>query len=310
MAEPEKTAQISLSAPSGTQAGTFNVIASFAESVSGFGNMNISIAPDDDNPGDGTTGITWTVTGSGRHYNVLFEIPEEAKGKFKITVSGQVDISGEMVDISGGLSLLISYDSATELTAEFGEIDLPVILNEDVLYFHKTDADLQRIIGDSPYEFDVFLTEVDARNYKFTFVPLPNKAGLFSIHLPGYVFRTATSIRDNIIITPKLVPFNSYQPYMVNANIPDALSAGIWDIFVELSTPAIAVSVNDFQIEFARALPTGFSETIQLYYARSLDSVPKPSGAAGMHRGLDTQRGKHDRTGEVFYLTFRYTRKS
>ena len=214
MADPVKTARITLSPPKGTQAGIFNVPASFSEPVTAFSIANISIEP-------GIMGVTWSVFGSGQHYNIQFVVPENASGDFEIVISGQVSISGESVDISGGLRVPITYDTASELTATFGElvyktdgevgeIDLQIVFSEPVLYFHKTDADLKPVIGDLPYDFEVFLTEIDASTYLFTFIPPPNKHGAFIIDLTGYVFRTTTSIRDNILITPKLVPFNSY----------------------------------------------------------------------------------------------------
>ena len=287
MALQERTARIALSAPTGTQSGTFNVIASFGDSVGSFGEMNISIQPDSDDPGDGVTGISWTVSGSGLNYNILFQIPDNALGKFVISVSGQVDLSGERVDISGDLSLLISYDTATELTAVFGdlvyrgrEIDLPLTFNEDILYLHKSDAELVQIVGDLPYDFESFLTEVDARNYLFTFIPPVNRRGAFEIDLTGYVLRTITSIRDNILITPKLVPFNTYEIYMLNANIPDQLTTGIWDIFVELNESAIGVSTDDFIYAYEGTLPDGFLDSILLYRARTLDVIPvRPSAS-------------------------------
>ena len=317
MADPVTTARITLSAPAGTQAGTFNVIASFAESVSGFGNMNISLTPDATAPGDGIAGITWAVTGSGRHYNILFEIPNEAHGRFDINVSGQVTLSGEMVDIAGTLTLSVAYDTATELTAVFGdlryretgEIELPITFNEPVLYFHKTDAELSQVVGDVPYDFQVALTEVDAQTYEFSILPPPNRRGAFMIDLTGYVFRSSTSIRDNILVTRKLVPFNTYEIYMLNANIPDALTTGVWDIFVELSAPAIDVSTDDFIYAFEGTLPDGFLDSIVLYRARSLDVVPgRPSAlvdaSAAAIGEWDLVTGASTKQGKYFILRF------
>ena len=54
----------------------------------------------------------------------------------------------------------------------------------------------------------------------------------------------------------------------------------MWDIFIELSAPAIEVGISDFDIEFADDLPEGFLEDVELYRAKSLDVQPsRPSGA-------------------------------
>ena len=288
MALQERTARVLLSAPTGTQSGSFNVIASFREDVSNFDSMNIEITPDAVEPGNGTSGVSFQVSGSGAYYNIFFVIPDARIGKFIISLVGMVDLRGASVELSGGLSLVISYDTQTTVSATFGdlvysrngEIRLPVNFAEAILYFHKTDARIDQIFGDAVYDMEFSLIKKEGFGFEFVFLPMPDRQGLFKVALTGYVFRTATSIRDDVKITPKLVPYDTHEVYVVNANIPDVLSEGVWDIFIELSAPAIEVGISDFDIEFADDLPEGFLEDVELYRAKSLDVQPsRPSGA-------------------------------
>ena len=284
----------------GIQSGSFNVIIHFPGGVvTGFTDANISLG---DVSGNGATNVTVVVSGMGQSYNVFVTLPEKVVGKLKFELTGEV-----MVEDSSQPSPIestpieIEYDTVSTVHAMFGDLDyletgeivLPINFTKRIIYFHKTDCRIRKIFGDDVFDMEYFLTGPDdADDFQLRFSPESDRRGAFSVDIPGYIYDTTRRIRDEIVVTPKLVPFNTYKPYMAAADIPDSLSAGIWDILIELNVPAIHVKISDFRLEFDGDLPDGFEDEIELYHARSLDVEPqRPSAASGVANSIgDWQR--------------------
>ena len=279
----------------------FNLIATFAEAVRGFDSSDIVLeavdAPDTVH-NNGVGGVVHWVTGNGANYHIIFHLPDDVDGKFRIRFTGQVvpesSITSEnemgTAETITSEDIVITYDSISSLHVQFGDlsylddrvIELPIHFDEHVDHFHKTDCELKKMFGDDIFDMEYFLTgpypndhPTNPDDFVMTFIPEPNRRGGFFIDITGYIFKTSSIIRDNIVVTRKFIPYNTYETYMVNANIPDELSAGTWDIFVELNTPAIGVLISDFRLEFVGELPSGFEDGIRLYHALSLDVVPE-----------------------------------
>lgn len=263
----------------GTKTSSFNLIVSFDSDVSGFDLTDINVT-------GAVTDITWRLFGSGAGYNVSFHVPEGLQGSLHVDLTGEVTPAGgsrpEAITVR---AVSVDYDTKTSIHARFGElrysdnnktVTLPIQFEEDVEYFHKTDCEIRKIYGDDIFDMDYYLTSLDAREYEITFLIPPGRRGAFKIDITGYVFNTLESIRDDVIITPKLVPYNTIEPYLEAMDIPDRLTPGTWDIFFQTNVPCIGVGVDDFIGEGPADVNPG---TPTLYRACSLDVEPERPSA-------------------------------
>lgn len=255
--------------------GNFNLTVNFDVAIRDFTSVNVQLAAVS---GNGNTNVTFQPTGSGDSYNLGFILPEDVEGSFTVRLIGMVTrVGGSSPEGIMATAVTVTYDNRSSIAARFGElryadngnIGLPIIFMEDVLYFHKTDCEIKHIFGNALYDMEYFLTGSDSRTFELTFIPPAGRRGVFSVDINGYVFKTATSIRDNVVITPKLVPYNSYKPVITKYIVPDALTVGVWDIWFETDIPAIGVGIDDFIGEGPNV------GTPVLYRACSLDVEPK-----------------------------------
>ena len=277
----------SVSAPSGTQRGNFNVGVSFNARVIGFSKEDVSIGS---TGGNGTIGVDFEILGVGANYNLDFNLPEEKQGSFLITISGALFVpdeqpppdpeTGEDIVIYYPIESSISfvyYDDITSVIADFedpvyednGDILVSIEFRESILYFSKTDFKVESVDGDNIFDFEYFLIG-GQEDYALVIVPKPDRIGVLSVDITEHVWKSTDVIRENVDIFAKLVPFNSRKPYVVDYEYPSGrvLRAGTWDVFMELDVPAIGVGVDKFTY-------TGVNpSTPTLYLGNSLDIKP------------------------------------
>ena len=214
---------------SGTRIGNFNIPLSFTEAVSGVGVSNLNAVAVD---GNGITGVVFAVSGSGASYNIAVTLPDDRTGRFRLSLQGTVTPVGSgITEALTGNEITIAYDTASVVMASWGELEyreggeivLPVVFAEDIAYLHKTDFTLSRVAGDEVWEVieDYWLVERVgvARTFYLHFKIAPNKRGQFSVDLTGYVWKTATVVRDDVRIDPITVAYATIEPEIVDERV-------------------------------------------------------------------------------------------
>ena len=249
-----------LSVGSGTRVGSFNIPLSITEAVSAVSNANLNAVAVD---GNGITGVSFVISGSGASYNIAVILPNGVTGRFRLSLQGTVTPVGSGVaEAVTSNTVTIAYDTASVVIANWGtieyrdggEIVLPVVFGEDITYLHKTDFTLERVAGDEVWEVidDYWLVQradsqgnVDARTFYLHFLMVPDKQGRFRVSLTGYVFKTATTIRDDVRIDPIEVPYNTSVPEVSDRRV--VRTGERIDLILLYDAPC---TVNDPTVEF------------------------------------------------------------
>lgn len=210
--------------------------------------------------GHGISGVDFSVSGSGTTWNLMFTIPAERDGIFEISLNGEVTVVGESMPeaVTVTQPLLVRYDTTTAVSASWGDIDyrdggvivLPVVFGEEITHLHKSDFTLTRDEGAEVWEVveDYWLVQRVgvARTFYLHFQISPEKKGRFSVELTGYVWKTATTIRDNVMIDRKVVPYGTIVPKIVDYEIPGSYTFGEnFDVLVEFNTLVTGWHLNN-----------------------------------------------------------------
>ena len=244
----------------GTRVGNFSIPLSINGAVSGLSTANLNAVAVD---GNGITGVSFAVNGSGARYNISVNLPNAATGRFRLSLQGMVTSVGSGVtEAITSNEVTIAYDTASVVVANWGtieyrdggEIVLPVIFGEDITYLHKTDFTLARVAGDEVWEVidDYWLVQradsqgnVDARTFYLHFLMVPGNSGRFRVSITGYVFKTATTIRDDVRIDPIEVPYNTSVPEVSDRRL--VRTGERIDLILLYDAPC---TVNDPTVEF------------------------------------------------------------
>ena len=262
-----------LVAPARTS-GTFNAIVSFGTPFEGFDKTDVNIVA---LSGNGVRGVDYDIIGEGASYNIQFRLPDDVQGSLRIELSGQVrPVGGGPLESITANPRTVVYDNISSVAASFGravyranrEIAVPINFPEDVQYFSKTDCDLKRVSGDVIYDFDYYLIGENSI-FHLVLVPPPDKSGSLMVGISGHIYKTASFVRDNIVIKPILIPYDTTIPYLVDYQSPGELYPGTWDIFLEFHVPILGVGITDFIYEGESP------STPVLYRANSLDVKPE-----------------------------------
>ena len=245
---------------SGTRVGNFFIPLSINAAVSGLTTANLNAVAVD---GNGITGVSFAVNGSGARYNISVNLPNAATGRFRLSLQGMVTTVGSGVtEAVTSNEVTIAYDTASVVVANWGtieyrdggEIVLPVVFGEDITYLHKTDFTLARVAGDEVWEVidDYWLVQradsqgnVDARTFYLHFLMVPGNSGRFRVSITGYVFKTATTIRDDVRIDPIEVPYNTSVPEVSDRRL--VRTGERIDLILLYDAPC---TVNDPTVEF------------------------------------------------------------
>ena len=244
-------ANATISAPSGTQAGNFNVTVTFDVPINDFNKPNVNLIARTEN---GITGIDFEITGAGTDYNLFFTLPNEVEGSFSIGITGMVTPDGTSTP-EGVMAntLVVMYDNTLNVNASFGTVEyrnngaiaVPITFAEAVISPSKTICEISHVSGDN-------LTGVNYRllgentDYELVFDIPPDRTGSFRIDTTGDVFKVITHVWDNVIITPVTINYDTRVPFIENFDIPSEFSAGeVFDVVLQFSVPVTFVSPQE-----------------------------------------------------------------
>ena len=238
-----------VTAPTQTISGNFNAIVTLDMSVTDMAKMSIGLTS---LSGNGRTDVDFEILGSGGSYNLDFTLPQGETGAFDIAVVGQLTPQGESeaVDVTSGTAR-VTYDTVTSIVATIRqaiysgrEITIPIVFDDDVLYFSKTDCEIKTVVGDSIFDSEYFLLG-SGRNYEVVIIIDPDRSGLFSVDVVGHVWKSSGVVREDVVSKARFVPFNTIEPTLTLYESLGELSPGIWDILLGFNIPVINVSVQD-----------------------------------------------------------------
>ena len=279
-----------ITAHSGIYIGNFTIAISFEQPVTDFTESDLTIVG---TIGNGTAGVQWDLTGTGKDYMLSVMLPEGKQGRFSVSISGQVQVMGESQaqDVVAD-SITVAYDTIREVNATFGELEyrdngdiaLPITFydqdtqtdKEPVLWFDKTDLMLTKFIGDDIYCHDYNLISkgddpdaVEGADYEVVFTPSENTAGAFKVEMTGEVVKAEGLIREITPVTPKLIVYNNITPVLIDMDTPEEIAPRIWNTSLAFNVPIIGLGIQ----KFIYGVQT---ETPALYRAGSLDVEPDP----------------------------------
>ena len=234
-------ANASITAPSGTQTGNFNVIVTFGTAVTGFAKADITLTARTEN---GTANVSFSVMGSGTTYNLPFTLPSNVEGSFSIDITGNVTVSGTEESVTAS-PLVVIYDTTVNVTATFGTvayqangvIEVPITFAEKVIAPATSIFELSHVSGDG---LEGMAYHLIGKNTAFTLVVdvPPNRKGSFAVDITGDVFKVSTSVWDNVVITPKTVVYDTTVPMLKNYDIPSTYKADErFDVVIEFNVP-------------------------------------------------------------------------
>ena len=206
-----------ITAPEGTQSGNFNVTVTFASAVEDFAAADITLTAVS---GNGTTGVTFQVPGSGATYatyNVPFQLPKDTAGSLRISITGQVTVTESGVSESvTAMARKVVYDTKPNVTevcgdAEYrddGTIVQPIKFSEKVIVPSKSVFDLARVSGDA---LDGIIWYIVGENTDFEIVfAIPSgRRGSFLVRPVGNAFKVSTQVWAIVEGDPKLIPYNT-----------------------------------------------------------------------------------------------------
>ena len=239
-------ANATLSTTSGTKTGNFSVTVTFGTAVTGFAKTDITLTRRTEN---GTTGVDFSMMGAGTTWTLSFTLPSNVEGSFTIDITGKVTVSGTEASVTAS-PLTIVYDTTANVTATFGTvayqengvIEVPITFAEKVIAPAASIFALARLSGDSVEGMAYRLIGKDTAFTLSVAVP-PNRKGSFSVAIDGEVFKVATQIWDNVVITPKTVTYDTRVPIIQNYDIPSSYRGGQrFDVVMEFNVP---VTFND-----------------------------------------------------------------
>lgn len=292
-------ANLQLNPPNGVQGSTFTIAAIFDESVQNFAETNVNAVAANINGGDGATGWSTSVSGTGDTWYITYTLEASrvgtAVGGITVSIVGMVTTGTGSDSQSEGImanSVTVYYDTRISPPDDiFGtpvynhintDIVLPVSLLEGRVWF-RSDFVIQQVAGDTLKSMEYFLNGSDG-DYTLTFQPALNKKGSFSVFL-----------NEGGISGSKIIQYDSSAPRIVDYVYTQVLAEGVWELLIIFNVPIIDLSVDSFLIEGVNAAIT------HIFRATDLVTQPAsfPSGSASeggwVREYLDrktTERGK------------------
>ena len=231
----------------GVQVGNFIIPLSLTEAVSGLSNTNLNaVAVEGTLP-------TFAITGSGTDYNIAVTLPTAgATGRFTLALQGNVMVvSSGITEALTSNTITIQYDNASMVTASWGTVDyrdggeivIPITFGEDITLLHKSDFTFEKVVpmGADADDVDDVWTVIDKywlsqevddgnladpRTFNLHIKMRPDKKGTFRVDLTGYVYKTASTIRDDVQIAPLLVPYGYIVPEIVDFEVQGEYTPG------------------------------------------------------------------------------------
>ena len=242
----------------GIKTGNFSLAVALFEVATGFSAANVMI-------GGSSSGVTFTVTGEGKDYHVNITLPLDTDlSSFTVGLTGNVMVSGSSEDIFA-IQKVVNYDTQSTISAVLGDpeytefeenllIKVPVAFASEevghtsIVGLDKTDFGLHRLLGDEIFDFDYYITGSDLE-YQLNIIPSMEKYGAFSVDIVGHVLK-ADGITNEVVLNHAIILYyDTRTPNLVDFDMPDKITSGIVDIYLEFDLNSTGLSVDDFIYE-------------------------------------------------------------
>jgi len=289
-----------LTPPTGTQTGSFNVIVALDTAVTDFTADNVAMTAVS---GNGITGITFTITpGEGMGHNLFFNLPEDVVGSFRIELTGQVTPEGTSTpEALTSNAVTVVYDNFSEVSVVFGSVEyraggvvaVPVTFGENVVAPSKTIFQASRLTGDNLSGIAYALVGEDA-SYELIFDIPTGRKGTFRLSGDGYVLKSS-GIRDNINVSAITIIYNMKSPKFV-FELPSVLNRGRNDLFYDFEELVWKLDSTKIEVDGISVEPT-------IYRAVATDARP----AAPAVLGSDWELAVDGHTEHARYYLFRFS---
>lgn len=253
-----------------THIGNFSINIAFAKDVDDFvlGDVSFSAVS-----GNGITGLSYILTGSGSTYLITVSVPANVEGSFSAEITGQVTVDGTAQDVVATVRIF-RYDTIFDVAVGFGDlrysadgdITLPVGFDEAVLWFDKSDLEFEQVAGHDIHEMQYNLLGEDD-TYKVNFYPAENTSGAFLVDLTGEVQKADDLVREIVNTDPKFISYNKLQPIINDLGSPYKTADGYWNVGIDFAYPVSGFSVDNLIIGVDYSVPV-------LYQALTLDVRP------------------------------------
>ena len=249
-------ANATISAPQGTQAGNFNVTATFDVPINDFNKPNVNLIARTEN---GITGIDFEITGSGTDYNLFFTLPNEVEGSFSIGITGMVTPDGTSTP-EGVMAntLVVMYDNTLNVNASFGTVEyrnngaiaVPITFAESVIVPSKSICEITRVSGDDLVGVNYRIIGENT-DFEIIFEVPPDRVGSFSISAVGDVFKRSSGVWDNVVVEDVVVNYSTTVPRIVDFDIQSEFEPGeVFDVKIAFNTIITGIHANNIQDVF------------------------------------------------------------
>ena len=231
-----------------THIGSFPINITFAEAVTDFTLGDITLTAQN---GNGLTGITYALTGTDATYILSVNVPPDVEGAFTFAITGTVNIDGTPHNVIA-TSRTFRYDTVFNVPTTFGDpqhdpaspqIVLPITFGEDVLWFDKSDLQVQHIAGAPAHQMDYYVRGQNA-NYEAVFTPDIDTWGAFSVDITGEVVKEANLVREIVNAHPTLIAYSTLTPTISNIGTPYKTADDWWNIYITFKYPVIGFGIH------------------------------------------------------------------
>ena len=231
-----------------THTGNFGINIAFDESVTVFTISDITFAAVS---GNGITGITHTLSGSGASYIVNVSVPANTQGSFSVDISGMVNVSGTAQNVVA-TAKTFRYDtvagvgttlSPLQYNTKGDQIILPVVFADDVIWFDKSDLSVKKKAGSDSFLLDLY---VRGQDRKFDIVILPEQGtwGAVGVDIIGDVIKETNLTRKSVDVDELLVSYNNVTPVIADVETPFKSTDGWWNIALEMESPIVDFGIH------------------------------------------------------------------
>ncbi len=242
-----------LTGHTGTKTGTFQIMLSFAHEVTDLEEADIDISAVG---GNGITGVSFVLSGTGLAYILTFTIPDSVEGSFSIDVTGQVTLDPVSVDVIVD-AVTVAYDTITEVQIDSSDIEyvendlgeyqveVDIVFEEALIFLYKENFSISKISGDDIEDLEYYLIGSGA-SYKLIFIPKLDRSGVFEIGFIGEVTKVNGLVMEEAIFADIQVPYNTKIPNIVDYEISGSITVGAWDVYFEYDEEVTGIAWAKF----------------------------------------------------------------
>ena len=242
-------ANATLSAPSGLKTANFSINVSFGTRVTGFEKTDVNLRALD---GHGTTGVDFSLTGTGGTYTLNFTLPNNKQGIFEVSVTGMVTPEGKSnPEAVMGNTVVVVYGTTAQITVTFGTpvyreggvIEVPLTFGESVIAPAKTVFEVLHASGDALTDVTYYIVGTGKTRTLIFEVP-PDRTGSFNITANGSVLKASTQVWHSLVGSPatRTVNYDTRVPFIKNYDIPANYVHGEkFDVVFQFNVPVTFV---------------------------------------------------------------------